>query len=126
MTIRPWAVVVLAGLGILLMARKTFAAVLKSGVTLGPVLKPTTRRIVDAAEYVFGRYGITPVITSGTDGQHASGSLHYSGDALDLRRWDADAKGVTNSVVSELIWYLGDDYDVILERDHIHVEFDPK
>jgi len=45
---------------------------------------------------------------------------------MDLRRWDLDAAGKTSQAVSMLKSQLGSDYDVVLESDHIHVEYDPK
>ncbi len=64
-------------------------------------------------------------ITSGTDGTHMKGSKHYEGNALDLRR-----KNMTPDVLAQYLLVLkerlGRDYDVVLERDHIHVEYDPK
>jgi hypothetical protein len=68
------------------------------------------------------------VITSGRDSIHGPHSLHNRDTlcrALDLR---------TNTMVQatvELIFHdlnaaLGDQFDVVLEVDHIHMEFDPK
>lgn len=110
--------------GIVIMAERV-AARIKPGVTFADTMPATTRRMIDAAEYVFGQYNIVPVITSGNDGVHRDGSFHYTGDALDFRRWDADRAGVLPAVLTGLRYYLGDDYDVILESDHIHIEFDP-
>ena len=50
-----------------------------------------------------------------------NGSLHYQGKAFDLRTWH-----VIEEVAKQLRTYLGKDYDVIVEKDHIHVEYDPK
>lgn len=63
------------------------------------------------------------VITSGADGRHSLTSLHYSGNALDLRR-----RNLRNpeGVVERLKDTLGIDYDVILEATHIHVEYQPR
>lgn len=65
------------------------------------------------------------VITAGLDGKHMPGSLHYVGLAFDLR-----TNGLTPSdceaVRVEIKSALGDDYDVVLEGDHIHLEFQPK
>lgn len=61
-------------------------------------------------------------ITSCTDGQHKEGSLHYEGLAVDLRLPNAGKE----KVVGQLAGRLGTEYDVILEADHIHVEYDPK
>ena len=105
---------------------KGVMAAIKPGVDFGDEIKPTTRNIIDAAEYVFGRYHITPTITSAMDGSHMATSKHYTGDALDFRIWESNDAGITNQVVQELKYYLGSDYDVVLESDHIHIEYDPK
>ena len=65
------------------------------------------------------------VITSVSDGKHSTKSLHYSGFAVDLRINNItvlEAKAVLLSLQSK----LGDNYDVVLEIDHIHLEYDPK
>lgn len=65
------------------------------------------------------------VVTSVIDGQHMDGSLHYAGAAADLRTHDlteAQAWGITELLKLR----LGGDFDVILEADHIHIEFQPK
>ena len=41
--------------------------------------------------------------------------------AVDIRR---HKKG--QHVTSDLVGKLGDDYDVVLESTHIHIEYDPK
>lgn len=72
--------------------------------------------------------GVDTVITSGIDGVHSWGSLHYNGLALDFRtKHIADAKAVARDMGDA----LGADYDVVLEgegtpNEHIHVEFQPK
>ena len=63
-------------------------------------------------------------ITSGTDGVHMAGSKHYSGNAVDLRL--PQNPSIRADVVGQLRLRLNRDYDVVLEKDHIHVEFDPK
>jgi hypothetical protein len=108
-----------------LTAKSVMAAMVKPGVDFGGEIKPTTRRIIDAAEYVFGKYGVVPTITSAVDGTHMANSKHYSGDALDWRIWESNDLGITGDIVYELEYYLGGDYDVILESDHIHIEYDP-
>lgn len=65
------------------------------------------------------------VITAGTDGHHMVGSKHYIGDALDIRISNL-LPGQLKFVVDHLKSDLGKDYDVIVEVDHIHVEYDPK
>lgn len=61
-------------------------------------------------------------ITSITDGDHMAGSLHNTGDAFDLR---LPVKRMGVNLVSALREALGGDFDVVLEADHIHVEYDP-
>ena len=97
----------------------------KDGVTLPDELDAGAERIIVTAVDVFQRHGLDAIITSGTDGTHRAGSLHYAGKAFDFRRWEADAAGVTAALVDELKTALGPDYDVILESTHIHVEHDP-
>ncbi len=73
----------------------------------------------------------TPVITSGNDGRHMLGSLHYQNQALDLRANNL-SDAMSQQIATDLQRRLGDDYDVVFERfsnnpsnDHIHVEYDP-
>ncbi|PHQ68463.1 MAG: hypothetical protein COB92_00595 [Robiginitomaculum sp.] len=68
--------------------------------------------------------GVTPVITSGGDGTHSTNSLHYDGNAVDLRTNNL-TQAQTTTVASALSTSLGSDYDVVVESDHIHVEYDP-
>jgi hypothetical protein len=79
---------------------------------------------ISVAGQIFSSYGVTLVITSIRDGQHMTGSLHYSGNAADFRRWDLDRIGKTSAAVAQLRSQLGSAYDVILESDHIHVEYE--
>jgi hypothetical protein len=65
------------------------------------------------------------VITSGTEGQHKSGSLHYKGHAADIRRRNFPSEAAVRQFMAALKSELGEDYDVILEADHIHCEYDP-
>ena len=76
---------------------------------------------MDGVEAVFRKFGVEAVITSGRDGKHKEGSFHYKGQAFDLRTWH-----VIDQVAVLLRMYLGKDFDVIVESDHIHVEYDPK
>lgn len=69
--------------------------------------------------------GIHPTITEVTGGRHGTGSYHYKGLAIDLRTRDVSANEVTK-IVELLKAQLNDNYDVVLESDHIHIEFDPK
>ena len=65
------------------------------------------------------------VITSGTDGKHGIGSLHYVGLAVDVRIRDL-RPDILQGVVTDLKNRLGVQFDVVLEQTHIHVEYQPK
>jgi hypothetical protein len=77
------------------------------------------------AEGIFARWNKDVVITSGTDGPHSNQSLHYTGHAVDFRsrHLTKDQKSAVSHLLSEA---LGDQYDVVAEPDHFHVEFDPR
>ncbi len=76
------------------------------------------------AEQVYKKFGAECVITAGTDGKHMEGSLHYKGCALDIRTWNVAGRELQVKV--ELQQKLGKDYDVVLEKDHVHIEWDPR
>ena len=77
--------------------------------------------------------GYEPVITSGNDGDsHKRNSAHYQGRAADLRTWigaqnskqvSPRTRGIIANRIREAV---GDDFDVLSEKDHIHIEYDPK
>lgn len=77
--------------------------------------------LMEAGDYI----GKTMVITSAADGKHRPDSLHYKNRALDIR-----TKHLTKGEIEKLLDFLkkklGQDYDVILEETHIHIEYDPK
>ena len=91
-------------------------------------IKYFTRPMVEILLAVFDVWdfnsGLSPVITSAHDGTHMRKSLHYEGLALDLRTRYFRDKEDKIKFAQELRDRLGDDYDVVVERDHIHVEFD--
>lgn len=82
-------------------------------------------------EGVLKKYGASEaVITSGGDGTHSATSKHYpennpSGmvEALDFRRWEVNNPEAARLEIKEK---LGPDYDVVIEKTHFHVEYDPK
>jgi hypothetical protein len=76
------------------------------------------------AESVFKKYGTECVITAGTDGKHMADSLHYKGLAIDVRTFMVPGREL--AIRNQIRELLGPDYDVLIERDHIHIEFQPK
>lgn len=67
-------------------------------------------------------------ITSTTGGKHKDDSLHYSGNAVDIRHWDEAGKRIKNWLQSRegKAWAQNNSIDVKFESDHIHLERDIK
>ena len=77
------------------------------------------------ANDIYANHGENLVITSLNDGKHSQTSLHYSGCAADLRT-RYFLKSEQSKVVNDLKEALTIDFDVVLEKDHIHLEYQPK
>lgn len=84
-------------------------------------LNPIVAKARGKADHIFYIHGEDLFITSQREGRHGTVSLHPDGWAFDIRKpvgdWDA---------VASLRKELGNDFDVINEADHIHIEYDPK
>lgn len=65
------------------------------------------------------------VITSLNDGRHMNGSFHYKGLAADVRIWNLKTH-TPQEMAALLRGHLGKNYDVVVEKDHIHIELDRK
>jgi hypothetical protein len=65
------------------------------------------------------------VITSSNDSRHTRTSLHYNGCAVDLRTRHVQ-EPTRISIADEIGAALNQDFDVILESDHIHIEWQPR
>jgi len=87
---------------------------IKDGVT------PPNLIIAAAAANVGAALGIEVTITAGTDGKHMVGSRHYIGAALDIRLMGQH----TEAFMAGMRLHLGSKYQVILEKDHVHIELD--
>lgn len=92
---------------------------------------PFVITVVDSA--YMEEFGHEAVCTSANDRIHQENSLHYKGAAWDFRIWRNNDFTKGPYPASELALLkdklnrrLGDLFDIVLERDHIHVEFDPK
>jgi len=66
------------------------------------------------------------IVTALRDGKHKVGSKHYQGRAFDCRTRNVDDADVLLRIVKEVRATLGSDFDVILHKTHLHVEYDPK
>ncbi len=96
---------------------------IKDGASINGI-NPNIIAVLLPAAIVWDRHGQELVITAGTDGEHSEGSLHYKGLALDFRtRYFGHDQ--MYEVAQDLRDAVGDDYDVVLEPTHIHIEFDP-
>lgn len=100
-------------------------------------LDNSIRKKLGVINAVYMTIGFEPVITSTFEGNHIAGSWHYQNKAIDFRLPEQcprtkplpdylDWNQVNSQLVIELKRKLGDDYDIILENSHIHIEFDPK
>lgn len=99
---------------------------IKSSVQLR-YLKPQMIIALIVATEIYRNYQLNLVITSGDDSDkvHMANSKHNTGLALDFRTRDMN-QTVKNSIVANLRACLNSEYDIVLEKDHIHIEYDPK
>lgn len=106
---------------------------IKPGVKIAG-MRPEILLAIIIADSVYSARRIPCVLTSVEDSTlHKSTSLHYKGLAVDIRLPSyytlADQAAVENLdelVSSAIARALGKEYDVVLEKDHIHIEYDPK
>ena len=88
-------------------------------------MRPEMAIALVVIESAFAKQGEHLVITSGTDGTHMPGSCHYKGLAVDIRL-PSNPENASVLVQRLKLWLPQSEFDVVLEKDHIHVEFDPK
>lgn len=100
-------------------------------------LKISMKPVFDALARLGISKGVNFVITSGNDANHKLGSYHYEDRAIDI----SFKCGLTNKDIpgwadgGEVFQSLNKmlnplapsykDYDIILEADHVHIEYDP-
>lgn len=97
---------------------------LKEGV-IPQGLTPEILLGIIIANDVFKFFGHESVITSLLDSKHSHTSLHYCGNAVDFRVKHV-ARDKWELVTEKIKERMTPDYDVILESDHIHIEYQPK
>jgi hypothetical protein len=99
----------------------------KSGVDMS-ALTPQILFAIVVADRVFDYHNAPLVVTSLCDGRHKTDSFHYTGRAVDIRlpsRYHGDDTKLDQIVTERLTDALGENFDVVLESDHIHIEYDP-
>lgn len=97
---------------------------LKKGSKWGKIA-PEILLAVMVAKSVFEDHGYELILTEGTGGEHMEASLHYYGQAIDIRTRHVPEE-LRHELSDDLRRRLTDDYDVVLEATHIHCEHDPK
>ena len=87
-------------------------------------LRPEMLIAVIVCNDVYAKYGEELVITSAVDSKHSAKSLHYSGCAIDIRTRFFEFDEVS-LVAADIRGRLTEDFDVVVESDHIHIEYQP-
>ncbi len=88
-------------------------------------IQPEILLAIQEAREIYAEFRYFLTITSVRDGKHSKNSKHYEGLAVDLRTKHMNARD-KKLIVTKLTKALGKQYDVVLEKTHLHVEFDPK
>lgn len=94
---------------------------LKKGVRLHGIRPEVVCALVIAHE-IYAELDHDLVVTSVIDGKHMRASIHYTGGAIDFRTPEGRGETLRQRIAEA----LGDDFDVVLEDTHIHVEWQPK
>ena len=97
---------------------------IKDGVTMMGVKTELLIGLM-VCDSVYSKYGEELVVTALTDGKHSATSLHYNGCAADLRTRYFEPSEV-EFVAADIRERLTVDFDVVVESDHIHLEFQPR
>lgn len=98
---------------------------LKKGVSVSE-LKPQMLIVLQIADCIYKKHGQDCIVTSGNDGLHKMNSLHYTGYAVDLRTRCLQDRETEQNVAAELAAALGAEFDIVLEKNHLHIEYDPE
>lgn len=74
---------------------------------------------------VYQSFGYEFVITSLNDSEHIEGTLHFNGNAFDARVKHIPLEK-RQLLVNRIVKHLNSNYDVVLETNHLHIEYDAK
>lgn len=97
--------------------------IIKKGVKANGV-RPEILLALLIADSVYIMLGFELVVTELTGGEHRVGSLHFVGLGADIRtRYFKDGGKEAAKILRDK---LGDEYDVVLHKTHIHIEYQPK
>ena len=97
---------------------------IKKGVSIAGV-QPAMVLGMLVINSVYIKWNVEYVLTSIMEGKHKSYSLHYVGFAQDSRTREF-IKADLSAVAEDLRESLGDEFEVIFEGDHFHIEFQPQ
>lgn len=97
---------------------------LKASVTFHGITSEMLLGII-IVNSIFQKNNYELVITSITDSKHSLTSLHYAGNAIDIRISNIPPANI-DFLINELKNSLGSNFDVVHEIDHIHIEYQPK
>ena len=93
----------------------------KSGVIVDGISPMFYMSLWSSVGYLISQVAKAPAtITAGLDGQHSTNSVHSSGKAVDvrIRDWQCDV----DTLAKTIAFYLGNDYVVVQEKDHLHIQ----
>lgn len=79
-------------------------------------------RWISVAEYIKDICGGVPTITSTRGDKHSINSLHYRGQAVDLRINDWREHVFGEIHCKTIAWLLGARWVVVLETNHLHIQ----
>ena len=99
--------------------------IFKEGVKIKGI-KPELLAGLIVADGIWKQFGEVLVVTSVVDSKHIEDSLHPSGYGGDLRTHYFPSATTIKFAAQLLRDALTDEFDVVVEPDHIHIEFDPK
>jgi hypothetical protein len=97
---------------------------MKTGASLR-LVQPQAAVMAQIVEGCYAAINVPCVVTAGSDGIHMVGSLHYKGLAMDFRTSNVPEPSRAELVLA-IRAALGAEFDVVLETDHIHAEWQPK
>lgn len=99
---------------------------IKKGVQLAGLDKRMRVPLI-AAELAYKDLGYEMTITSGLEGTHSAGSLHYYGLAVDIRTGDLEEEDhvykIVEKIKQRLMEWRIDDIHFVVHPTHLHMQF---